>query len=75
MVYTIAHGQTMNASAGDGVLTNDVGPNGWTLTVASHSNPAHGTLTLNSDGSFTYAANNNFTGQDSFTYTATDDIN
>ncbi|HZL37064.1 MAG TPA: Ig-like domain-containing protein, partial [Tepidisphaeraceae bacterium] len=47
----------------------------WTLTVASHSNPAHGTLTLNSDGSFTYAANNNFTGQDSFTYTATDDIN
>ena len=31
-----------------------------------------GTLTLNSNGSFTYAPNNNFSGTDSFTYRACD---
>src|SRR5262249_52038078 len=30
--------------------------------------PHHGTLTLNTDGSFTYVPNADFAGQDTFTY-------
>ena len=36
------------------------------------SGPAHGTLTLNADGSFTYTPAANFNGTDSFTYRAND---
>ena len=34
--------------------------------------PAHGTLTLNADGSFTYTPAANYNGTDSFTYKAND---
>ena len=34
--------------------------------------PAHGTVTLNADGSFTYTPAANYNGADSFTYTAND---
>jgi len=34
--------------------------------------PANGTVTLNADGSFTYAPNANFNGSDAFTYRAND---
>ncbi len=34
--------------------------------------PAHGTVKLNTDGSFTYTPANNFTGTDTFTYQASD---
>ena len=34
--------------------------------------PAHGTLTLNPDGSFTYVPDANFNGVDTFTYQASD---
>src|SRR6185503_13564383 len=34
------------------------------------SNPSHGTLDLNSDGSFTYTPNAGYFGPDSFTYKA-----
>ena len=36
------------------------------------SGPAHGTLTLNADGSFTYTPAANYNGADSFTYKAND---
>ena len=36
------------------------------------SGPANGTLTLNTNGSFTYTPSNNFAGIDSFNYLATD---
>ena len=36
------------------------------------SDPAHGTLTLNADGSFTYIPAANYNGSDSFTYKAND---
>jgi hypothetical protein len=46
--------------------------NGATIngaTITAHTTPAHGSLTLNSDGSFTYTPVTNFTGTDSFNYT------
>ena len=42
------------------------------LTAVLVSGPAHGTLTLNADGSFTYTPAANFNGTDSFTYKAND---
>lgn len=34
--------------------------------------PAHGTLTLNADGSFVFTPQADFFGEDSFTYQASD---
>ena len=45
---------------------------GTTLTATLGASPANGTVTLASDGSFTYTPNANFNGTDSFTYTASD---
>ncbi len=38
------------------------------LNYEAVSQPGHGTLTLNSDGTYTYTPNANFNGTDSFTY-------
>ena len=40
--------------AAPGVLANDTDPNGDALTAVLVTNPSHGTLTLNANGSFTY---------------------
>jgi VCBS repeat-containing protein len=56
------------------VLSNDSDVDGTALTAVKVSDPAHGTLTLNSNGDFTYTPNANFFGADSFTYKANDVI-
>jgi uncharacterized delta-60 repeat protein len=58
--------------AAPGVLANDSDPDGDPLTVAVVTGPAHGTLTLHPDGSFTYTPAANFNGRDTFTYKASD---
>jgi large repetitive protein len=55
-----------------GVLANDTDADSSTLTAALVAGPAHGTLTFNSDGSFTYTPDANFNGEDSFEYSVTD---
>jgi len=55
-----------------GVLGNDYDVDGDPLTSVLVSGPAHGTLALNPDGSFTYTPAENFCGEDSFTYKAYD---
>ena len=55
-----------------GVLGNDTDADGNALTAALVAAPTHGTLTFNTDGSFTYMPAVNFSGVDSFTYTASD---
>jgi uncharacterized repeat protein (TIGR01451 family) len=59
--------------AAPGVLTNDTGiPAPTAVPIASGATTQGGTVTLNSDGSFTYTPANNFAGgNDTFTYTAT----
>ena len=56
------------------VGTNDSDPNGDTLSFAILTNPTNGSVVLNSDGTFTYTANENFNGIDGFSYTASDNI-
>ena len=59
--------------ASGGLLANDsdVDPS-TTLTAVLVTGPAHGTLTLNPDGSFTYVPDANFNGVDTFTYQVSD---
>ena len=63
---------TTGGSLDDNVLTNDTDVEGSALTVSTHSNPSHGTLSLNSDGSYNYQPAAGYTGPDSFTYKAND---
>ena len=55
-----------------GVLGNDTDVDGDSLTALLGIGPSHGTLTLNSDGSFSYTPEADFNGTDSFTYTTSD---
>ncbi len=55
-----------------GVLVNDSDVEGNALTAILVSNPSHGTLTLNSNGSFSYTPAANFNGSDSFSYQVSD---
>jgi VCBS repeat-containing protein len=68
-----AGGSPLTVSA-PGVLGNDNDPEGDVLTasLAIGSNPQHGTLVFNSDGSFTYTPEAGFSGPDSFDYAAHD---
>ena len=66
------------ATPEDTPLTADVATNdgtdidGDTVTRAKTSDPLHGGVSFNSDGSFTYTPNADYTGPDSFTYQAND---
>jgi hypothetical protein len=53
-----------------GVLSNDIDAEGKQLTAIKVSDPENGSLTLNSNGSFTYIPNPNYFGVDQFTYKA-----
>ena len=54
------------------VLANDTDLDGDTLTVSAATAPAHGTATVNADGTITYTPAANYHGTDSFTYTIGD---
>jgi Big-like domain-containing protein/prealbumin domain-containing protein len=57
-----------------GVLLNDAAGSGSPLTAVSAGKPAHGTLQLTSDGSFTYTPAKGYVGSDSFSYESSDGI-
>ncbi len=56
------------------VLNNDSTTDGDSLTIDSNSftSPSNGTVTKNSDNTFTYTPNQNYSGQDTFDYTISD---
>ena len=58
--------------SGSSVLANDSDVDGDSLTAVLVSGPAHGTLTLNANGTFTYTPTADFDGSDTFTYKAND---
>lgn len=51
---------------------NDTDADNDALTVTAVTQPAHGTATLNANGTVSYAPTNGYTGSDSFTYTVSD---
>src|SRR4051794_17309141 len=59
-------------SPAPGVLANDVDVDGDVLTVTAASDPPHGTVTVNPNGSLSYVPDPNYNGPDSFTYTISD---
>ncbi len=72
-VYTTAEDGTLTIGAANGVVANDTDIDGDVLGVAPlHTLPAHGSLSLNADGSFTYVPDADFNGTDSFRYRVND---
>ncbi|MCO5971132.1 esterase-like activity of phytase family protein [Actinoallomurus soli] len=68
--YRVRAGRTLTVH-GHGVLQND---RGRPVTLVSHTSPAHGSLSLNPDGSFRYTPAAGFTGTDTFRYTVSDAV-
>ncbi|MEO2109616.1 MAG: Ig-like domain-containing protein, partial [Leeuwenhoekiella sp.] len=54
------------------VLTNDSDPEGDAINVISNTQPANGSVTVDTNGSFTYVSNAGYNGADQFTYTIED---
>lgn len=63
---------TIGVAVTGNVLANDSDPDGDFIFVASNTNPSHGTVTVASNGAFTYTPSAGFAGSDSFTYTVRD---
>jgi VCBS repeat-containing protein len=70
--YRVSVDDVLTADVAAGVLANDEDADGDTLTATLAVNVSNGSLTLNSDGSFTYTPTTGFHGEDSFTYTISD---
>ena len=70
--YNVDEDGTLNITAGNGVLANDSDPDGDSMTAIKVDGPSHGTLTLNTNGSFSYVPSANYNGPDSFTYKVSD---
>ena len=72
-LYTVFHDRGLIATTpASGVLAPDTDPNGYPLTAVLVTNVSHGTLTLNSNGTFVYMPTPGFYGTDTFVYEAYD---
>src|SRR5205807_222509 len=71
---TVAEGGTVTVldSTAASVLAKDTDAEGNTLTATKLSDPAHGSVTLNADGTFSYSHDGSETASDSFTYKTCD---
>jgi hypothetical protein len=73
--YSTAKDVTLNVSAINGLLANDVDNDPsdvLTVNTTPLSGTSNGVLTLNADGSFSYVPNAGYVGADSFTYQVCD---
>lgn len=69
--YNVNEDDTLNIGA-PGILGNDTDPDSDSIVAILEDAVSHGTLTLNSDGSFVYTPVLNYYGTDKFTYKAYD---
>lgn len=69
--YSTSEGVVLAQSA-PGVLANDPDYNNGFYVATKVTDPSSGSVTLNTDGSFTYTPNASFSGTDSFTYRVDD---
>ncbi|WP_145045057.1 Ig-like domain-containing protein [Paenibacillus xylanexedens] len=75
--YQVVRGGKLTVPVAKGILANDtvVGNNTLTaVSISTISDPSKGTLTVNTDGSFTFEANENASGSVTFTYQASDGV-
>ena len=70
--YAATEDVTLVMDVAGGVQNNDSDADNNPLTTRVVSPPTHGSVTLNTSGSFTYTPNQDFNGIDSFTYHAND---
>lgn len=70
--YMTLPDQELVVPAAAGVLSGASGPSSDSLSASVVSPPAHGSLALSDDGSFTYMPASGYFGGDSFTYRAAD---
>ena len=72
-IFVMEAGTATTTSDGStSLLTNDTDADGDALTASLGTAPQYGTITINSNGSFTYVHNGANFSSDSFTYTAND---
>ncbi len=70
--YLTLQDQELVVPVGSGLLSGAPGPDGDSLTASVASPPAHGSLTVNDDGSFAYVPTSGYAGGDSFAYRVAD---
>jgi hypothetical protein len=70
--YRTAPEQPLGVATVNGLLSAASAPTGDSLIASAVSEPAHGTLAVNPNGSFTYTPAAGYAGADSFSYAATD---
>ena len=71
-LYSANVDTVLTVSSANGVLSNDSDGDNDPLTAELITDVIHGTLTLNSNGSFSYTPIAGFTGTDTFQYVASD---
>ena len=72
--YQTTQGIALTVTATNGVLANDRDVDGDVLSAGVVTNPVNGSLSFNSNGSFTYTPQAAYAGFDSFTYLASDGL-
>ncbi|HEV3083221.1 MAG TPA: Ig-like domain-containing protein [Gemmataceae bacterium] len=72
--YSVDEDNTLTVTT-PGLLANDSDTEGDALSAVLVTGPAHGSLMLNADGSFTYSPDANFDQTDFFTYRVSDGAN
>ena len=74
--YSVDEDNTLTVVVGSSVLVNDSsggdGAPAGGITATKVTDPSNGSVTLNSDGSFTYVPTGDYNGSDSFTYSIAD---
>jgi VCBS repeat-containing protein len=70
--YSTNEDEVLNVSASSGVLINDADLDNDALSAVKDTDPGHGTLAFNANGSFTYTPAPDYSGADSFTYHVSD---